>query len=298
VRILVTGATGNLGFPLVQRLLDGTGHRIRLFGRTKPACPLNDRVSWAAGDIRKKDHVAAAVEGIDIILHLAGLTHSNRPPNYDAVNVAGTINTVEAAQEAGVQRIVFFSSYVASMEGGAYARSKFLAEKAVHQARIDWIILRVADVYGPGQGGGVATLIDWVRTKRGVPIIGHGRYRLSPLYVEDLTPAVLRVLERPGPVRKVYTLAGPESITLNDLVRRTASFYGTRPLRLHLPLALFHAAALAASAVGLNTPARDQVARLRVDRQADVTDAKNDLAFNPRCLEDGLATLEQRRRSE
>lgn len=291
MRVLVTGGSGHLGVPLVRALLRGTEHHVRLFGRRDPRLPANERVTWSAGDVRRKEDVAAAAAGAGAILHLAGLTHSNRPGEYDAINLGGTRNVVEAARAGRVRRLVFFSSWVASAEGGGYARSKLLAEEEVRRSGVGWVILRPAEVYGAGQGGALPALLERVRAKRLVPIPGHGRYRMSPLYIDDLVTAVLAVLARPDVTGKVYTLAGPEVLTLNELVDRAAAFHRAHPVRVRVPLALIRLAALAARAAGRDRPALDQVARLRVERDADTTEARRDLGFRPRTLEEGLAAL-------
>lgn len=291
MQILVTGGSGSLGLPLVRALIAGTEHRIRLFGRRELPLSANERVSWKAGDLRRKADLQDAVAGADEILHLAGLTHSNRPAEYDAVNAAGTRNLIEAAEAAGVRRLIQFSSWVASEKGGAYARSKLRAEEAVKRSGTGWIILRPANVYGPEQAGALSSFLERVRTSRVVPVPGHGRYVVSPLYVDDLATAVLELLARPALTKRVYTLAGPETLTLNDLVDRVARFHRVRPLRVRVPLFLIALAALAARAAGRDRPARDQLARLRVEREADTTGARRDLGFRPRPLEEGLAAM-------
>jgi len=293
LRILVTGASGGIGLPLVRALIAGTESRLRLFCRSRPDVALGQRVRWSAGDLRNEAQLADAAAGADTVLHLAGLTHSNRASEYDAVNVDGTRNVVEASRAAGVRRLVFFSSCVASEEGGAYARSKLRAERVVRQCGLGWIVLRLAEVYGPGQAGAASTLMDWIRSRPVVPILGHGRFPLSPLHIDDLVTAVLEILARPGLARRSYALAGPESISLRDLVDRVAAFHGVRPLRVRLPLTLVRLAALTASLAGRDRPALDQVRRLRVERDVDISAARREIGFRPRSLEEGLAAPEE-----
>lgn len=124
-----------------------------------------------------------------------------------------------------------------------------------------------------------------------MPVAGHGRYRLSPLYIEDLVTTVVGLLARPELTHRVYTLAGPETLTMNELVDRLAAFHHTRPLKIRIPLALVRLAAMMARAVGRDRPVRDQIARLSVERDADTAAARRELGFSPRRLEDGLAAL-------
>jgi NADH dehydrogenase len=291
MRVLVTGGTGNLGLPLVRALLDSTDHEIRLFGRSEPPLPAHERLSWAAGDLRERADLMACTEGIDAVCHLGGLTHSNRPSAYEAVNVTGTRNLLAAAKQHGVPFLIHVSTWIASPGGGAYARTKLRAEELVQRSGTGWIILRPADVYGPGQAGALSTLLDRVRARRRVPIAGHGRHLVSPLYVGDFVAALLAALHRPRLAGRRYTLTGPETITLLQVVDRAAAHYRVRRRTVRVPLPLIALVALAAAALGRNRPALDQIARLLVERDDDCGPARRDLGFAPRPLEEGLAAL-------
>ena len=113
MRILVTGATGNLG-PFVIQALRHDGHDVRALVReSSDRAWLNaNRVESIEGDILQPDSLGAAVDGMAAVVHLAGLHDSWAPRAQDFfdLNVDGACNVRDAAQAAGVHRLVFVSS--------------------------------------------------------------------------------------------------------------------------------------------------------------------------------------------
>ncbi len=123
-RVLVTGGSGFVGANLVTELLD-RGHRVRSFDRAPSPLPAHPRLEVIEGDICDQQTVAAAVDGIDTVIHTAAIidlmgggsvTEEYRQRSF-AVNVTGTQNLVHAAQAAGVKRFVYTASNSVVMGG-------------------------------------------------------------------------------------------------------------------------------------------------------------------------------------
>src|SRR6201995_1129054 len=123
-RVLVTGGSGFVGANLVSELLE-RGHEVRSFDRAPSPLPPHQRLQIVQGDICDKDTVAAAVDGIDTVFHTAAIidlmggasvTDEYRKRSF-AINVGGTQNLLEAAQEAGVKRFVYTASNSVVMGG-------------------------------------------------------------------------------------------------------------------------------------------------------------------------------------
>ena len=114
-RVLVTGATGSVGPKLVNILCE-EGYRVRTLSIDEPEADLfPDNVEVQVGDITDVATVKTAVEGISVVFHLAALLHITKPSEfqereYTRINVMGTKTLVEAAIQAGVKRLVFFST--------------------------------------------------------------------------------------------------------------------------------------------------------------------------------------------
>lgn len=139
-RILVTGGTGSIGFNIVQQLLASDPKQIRVFSRDDTKQFQNriklgndPRVDWLLGDIRDKNRLSMAMEGIDIVFHAAALKHVTASENnpFEAVktNVMGTQNVIECALENNVDKVVGISTDKAADPTSVLGCTKLLAEK-------------------------------------------------------------------------------------------------------------------------------------------------------------------------
>ncbi|MEE8524357.1 MAG: NAD-dependent epimerase/dehydratase family protein [Thermoanaerobaculia bacterium] len=289
--LLVTGATGEIGGSLIERLTARWDVRI-LSRRSRPNGDAPVAVRWVRGDLADGESLVRACQGVEIVLHMAALTHSRRTDDYLKVNVDGTARLLRAARDAGVARFVHLSTRAIGAAGGAYSLSKELAELEVRAVGPPWVILRPAEVYGGG-GDPVLTLGRSLRSRPFVPILGDGRYRLSPVYVDDIVDAIVAALDFPRAAGRTYVLAGPEEITYLELVERLEKALGLpRRRRLHIPLAAAKLLIHGASRLGVGGYVPDQIPRLLLAKSSDNSAAVRDLGFSPRSLEEGLKALQ------
>lgn len=291
MRVLVTGP-GRLGRPLLAAL-----HRQGLNGTVlHRSAPDSLPPGWRSvrADVTRPESLAGVCTGIDQVLHLAAVTHSNRSARYAEVNAFGTLNLVAEARRAGIQRFTLVSTRAISPEGGAYSRSKIHAEEIVRDSGLAWNILRPAEVYGTG-GEGISALIERCRRGRWVPIPGDGSPLLAPVYLDDVIDGICRAVTAPGH-GGVLSLAGPEEMTYLELIRRLAAYFHTRPRTLRVPAGLLALAARALALLPLDKPPlyADQVARLFSPKSHDTESAFLALGFTARPLEQGLDALYHR----
>lgn len=144
-KILVTGGTGSIGFKIVQKLLAFDPHVIRVLSRddskqfaARIRLDNDPRVAFLLGDVRDKERVRMAMEGIDMVFHAAALKHvqaSERDP-FEAVktNVLGTQNVIECALERGVEKVVGISTDKAADPTSVLGITKLLSEKLMQSA--------------------------------------------------------------------------------------------------------------------------------------------------------------------
>src|SRR5690606_636910 len=112
-----------------------------------PAC---EGVEWVPGDLADRAALARLVAGADAVLHIAGVVNTPDPTGFHLGNVAGTEAVIEAAEAAGVRRLVFVSSLAAREPGlSAYGKSKRHAEEVVQTSGLDWTVVRPPAIYGP-----------------------------------------------------------------------------------------------------------------------------------------------------
>jgi len=260
--LALTGATGFIGQHLLREL-PKRGHRLRVLLRRPAAVPIA-AASAVIGDLARPRNMAAALEGVDAVIHSAGIAHamSGIPEDdYRVVNTEATIGLARAARRAGAKRFIFLSTIraqcgpatdtvmteaVEPAPTDAYGRSKLAAERGLAEVDIDWVALRATLVYGPGVKGNMAQLMRLARSPVPLPL-GNLRARRSLLAVENLAAAIETVLATPEPLRRAFVAADPQALTVAEMIAAMRRGLGRRPNMFPLPATLFE---LMARAVG------------------------------------------------
>jgi len=142
--ILVTGGAGSVGTILVRRLLQRNPNTVRIFDQSEPGLAAlkktldDDRCRFLAGNVRDKDRLERAVDGIDIVVHTAAMKHVDvceyNPFEAVQTNIVGLQNLIEAAIDADVDRFIFTSSDKAVHPANTMGTTKLLGEKLVTAA--------------------------------------------------------------------------------------------------------------------------------------------------------------------
>jgi nucleoside-diphosphate-sugar epimerase len=231
--IALTGATGFIGQNLLREL-PKRGHRVRVLLRRPVGVPVYAG-SAVIGDLARPRNMSAALEGVDAVIHSAGLAHamSGIPEDdYRLINTEATIGLARAARRAGAKRFVFLSSIRAQCgptadtvqteaadptPTDAYGRSKLAAERALAELDLDWAALRLVLVYGPGVKGNMAQLIRLARSRFPLPV-GRLMARRSLLALENLAGAIETVLTAPGTLRRAFIAADPQPLTIAQMI--------------------------------------------------------------------------------
>ncbi|WP_327678777.1 SDR family oxidoreductase [Streptomyces sp. NBC_00467] len=195
--ILVTGGTGTLGRHVIPLLLDA-GSEVRVFSRHGHAS--GDGVDYVTGDLVKGEGIEAAVDGVEIVLHLAG-----GPKGDDEA----TRRLVRAAKAAGVRHLVYISVIGADRVPLAWLRSKLAAEQAVAGSGIPWTTLRAAQFHD------LALTLAEKMAK--LPVIPAPGMRLQPVDSREVAARLVE-LTLDAPAGLVPDLAGPEVHTMADLL--------------------------------------------------------------------------------
>lgn len=241
--VVVFGGTGFLGRRLVHRLA-AEGMVVRVAVRhpdgarsALPAADL-DQVTFFRADVRDQASVAAAIAGADAVVNAVSAYVEKGGLTFETVHVQGAEMVAREAGRLGVARLVLVSGIGADPQSRSlYIRSRGRGELAVQQAFQDATIVRPSAMFGAGDAL-FGTLADLARLLPVLPLIGGGRTRLQPVYVEDVAEAVTRILADPKTVGRTYELAGPEVYTLRDLVRFTLRVIGKQRLLMPVPFAV------------------------------------------------------------
>jgi uncharacterized protein YbjT (DUF2867 family) len=240
--LLLTGATGSIGSRLLPLLLErGTEVRCLVRDPRRLGARRVD-VQIALGDLGEladPHTVRQALRGVDTVVHLAASIRDQPPRRIEELNGLATVRLLQAAERAGVRRFVFFSA----LDAGAAQRTRFFrakweAERAVASSPLETAIFAPSIVYDRSDPW--ITLLRRFSFLPVLPVSGEGRAAFQPIWAADVAECVASALAAER-LRPRYELAGPETMTydeMSDLVSRIAG----RPRDLvHVPLPLIKA---------------------------------------------------------
>jgi UDP-glucose 4-epimerase len=263
--VLVTGGAGFIGSHVVDAFV-GAGADIVVLDTLTSGYRqnVNANAILLVGDVADPDTVRTAVEGAELVVHLAAaravLRSVREPLVTDRTNTAGTLTVLEAARRAGVHRVITTSS--SSVYGGAevtptpesapliprspYAVSKLAGE---HYARVYWelhgletVTLRLFNVFGPRQrpdsayAAVIPIFLDAIRHGRPFEVHGDGKQTRDFTYIDDAVGAYLAAAEAPaaGCAGRTYNVAGGGEHSILDLVAALEKIIGAEAQPIHV----------------------------------------------------------------
>ena len=258
MNILITGGTGFIGSRLALRCLEA-GNTVVAYGQENtPAEKQNRQTIEDAGaktvlaSMLDTDALSAAMEGIDVVFHLAAAQHEANVPDslFWDVNVKATEKIVKIAEEKGVRRFVHGSTigvYGSALTGcldetselqpdNIYGVTKLAGEKVVLDAgeRLPVVVIRISETYGPGD----RRLLKLFKAidKRAFFMIGNGKNVHHLIYIDDLIDGFLLAAHNNSALGEVFVLAGRETVTTQEMVGTIARVLGKKILPVKVPL--------------------------------------------------------------
>jgi nucleoside-diphosphate-sugar epimerase len=298
-RVLVTGV-GCLGSRLVPRILTDDPAALRVFDRSEDRLRgLARTVDTVLGDVTDPERVAAAIEGVDVVIHTAALL-DGLPDAYYHVNVTGTRTVAEAAAKAGVDRLVHISSNAiygfpasdVTEDMGpdptrqAYSRSKAMGEAIVEEVSAasgtPYSIVRPAAIFGPGAEYFTGSYMRRAM-KRPIVFVGSGRGELSVIFVDDVADLAAVAAAHPAAVGEAFNCAIDPPPTHREYLHAYGRLIGnTSYLGIPMPLAWAGSWAVVpfskretyARQLPQNLRQIDRYVRYRMEKAADLLDWK------------------------
>ena len=315
MKVFVTGGTGFIGGHVVRQLRERGDDVVALVRSREKASELESLgAQLVEGDLSSTDAIRGACEDCDAAIHGAavykvGIPKSDRDAMHDA-NVRGTERVLDAAWQAGVDRIVYVStinvfgntrgevvdeSY--EREPGewlsVYDETKWLAHEAAKERAekgAPIVMVQPGGVYGPGDHSELGNVIEQTRTGKlkAIPFAGMG---LNLIHVEDAAAGILLALDK-GEIGQSYVLGG-QIATMRDLVEAVARVEGKKPPKRELPSGVIKLAAPAGpvlgKAMGFPPNFKELIsASDGVTYWAKDDKARRELGYSPRDLETGL----------
>lgn len=263
MRILVTGGAGFIGSHLVDRLME-LGHDVRVLDDLSAGSLENlrqwlgsERFEFIEGDMRNLNVVREAVEGVDVVFHLAANPEvrigSQSPELLYETNVLITYNLLEALKGSDVEYLVFTSSSTVygevsviptpedygplkpiSVYGGAKLAAEAMISGYAHTFDFRALVFRLANIIGKRSNHGV--IYDFINKLRRTPerleILGDGTQRKSYLHVSDTVEGMLHVFEhfrKGSDVVDYYNLGNDDWITVREIAEIVSEEMGLNP---------------------------------------------------------------------
>jgi nucleoside-diphosphate-sugar epimerase len=271
MKVLVTGGNGIVESAIIASLTTH-GHSVRLISGVD---------------------ISGVAEGCDAIIHAAEATIETPPEMaLETTNINGTRRLLSEATRAGVRRFIYISSLGAQDGATDYHRSKNRAETLVREWSGDWTICRVGPVYGPGDRT-VSLLVRMIRMMPVLPVLDDTPFQ--PVWASDLGEAIARLLLREDLRHRTLELAGPEAVTLRELVERISATAGKKPRLVPVPGWLAEIGLQAAGTLGLPMPIEENFLSTLTQSAAIPKGRSNalvgELGVDATPLKEGLARL-------
>jgi len=304
---LLTGGSGFLGSHIAEQL-SRAGRKVRaLVRKSSDTAFLRSlpNVELAEGAVDDLDSLVRAAQGVESIVHAAGLVKARNEREFMDTNAGGTKNALEAARRANgkLRRFVLVSSQAAggpSADGEPvheaspprpvthYGRSKVLAEEAARAAKdeVPITVIRPPTVYGPRDR---EVLAFFKAVKAGVlPVMGSTSKRISVIYGGDAAAACIRALDADVPSGSTYFVEDGRTRTFSDLVLGIEAALGKRAwLRFPLPRGVIEVAAMGSELYGRVSNKAVMLTRDKCNELfaphwvCDATPARRDLGWEP-----------------
>lgn len=311
MKAFITGGTGFIGSHLVDTLLRDGDHDLR--------CMVRSNERWLEGKNYKKINcdlndihaLKEAMEGVDVVFHLAGVVKSRDNRTFERVNVEGTENLLRIAQKVGVPKIIISSSQAAAgpsfkkpvteddemMPVSRYGESKKKMEELIHRIadqNSQITVVRPSSVYGPREED-IYTFFK-IASKGVIPIIGSGAGKqISMAHVNDIVDGILLAASKSHKGVRTYFLSSERGYDWHEIRDATASALGKKLLTVNVPARLVRAAGklteTAASFFGAYPVMNEDKAREMVlSWVCSVEKAKKELDYSQKIdLHEGIA---------
>lgn len=289
--ILVTGASSVMGRDVVERLTQD-GHIIRTVTRQKSIPAGLEKTEVIIAELCELPEESLA--GIEAVIHIAAATPGAKstPEDYKKTNIESTRHLLALCEKHNVKRFIYISSVVVLCEdyNDDYTTSKRAAEAMIVESRLDWTILRPAEVIGADNSW--RKFLQLLKNKKAVLVPGNGRQLRHPVYYRDVVNAILQVLNNTTTFNQKYELAAALPVTYHQYLKLVRKIFNCRFTIILVPTWALKSASVFQSV--LPTPVKQKLVRsfgLIRDFHFDIQNGIKDFNFTPLTVEQALLEL-------
>ena len=294
MKVFLTGGTGYVGGTLLS-LLSLAGHETRVLSRDpEPARQRLATMSGAfpvRGDITEYsvDQLAELMKKQDAVVHLVGIIIEKGTPGFEMVHPEGTRRMVGRRRTGGGEAFrAHERSGHAENAVARYHKSKFAAEQFVRESDLDWTIFRPSIIFGENDEF-LNTFAGIARMAPALPLIGGGRGKLQPIWVEDVCRCFAQSLNMPETIGQTYDMGGDTAYPIRDILSMLVKAMGKKRLLVPLPTPVARLQAKLFNLLPMKPPfTEDQITMLGEDNVCDPAPMKEAFGLTPRTLENYL----------
>ena len=319
LNILVTGAAGFIGRHLTVALSKTQSVRCLVRKTSDTSGLRNSNVEIAYGDLLIKDSLGPALDGIDLVYHLAGEVYSRHKEDYYKGNILATQNLLEVCKEKGTGRVIFLGSTgvykpvatktLLTEESKCepvtfYGKTKLDAEELIKKSNIPWVIVRAPVIYGPHQPPVLNRFFLDAITKRKIYVFGHSDNLRSLCFVGNLVEGLVLLANKTGLNGKTYILSDNSAYTYDEISKTASKIIEKRVEVVQLPVflgdILWKIYCLMNNVFDLCLVELYAIKKMQLQEGFDITKAREEIGYNPSVtLEGGIkSTIDWLRNSQ
>ncbi len=291
--VCITGCSGFVGRHIARELC-ARGMKVRCL-----VCPTSDMTPLSGlnievyhGDITDTASLQKALHNVETVVHLVAIIRQKGRATFENINLAGTVNLLNAAKTSGVKKFIYMSNMGAKADPRfPLFYTKWQGEEKVRDSGIGFTILRPSVIFGRGDGF-INILSGIIRKTPLVPVIGSGKTRFQPVFVEDIASCVALAIENERALNQVIPLGGPEYLTYEEITDLIIDRLKLKRAKVHIPVALMHLVAWLGEKLCLGLPVTTtQIAMLTRDNTDSLDIVEKVFGFKPVPLHERIDSI-------
>ncbi|MCU7830450.1 MAG: SDR family NAD(P)-dependent oxidoreductase [Candidatus Thiodiazotropha sp. (ex Myrtea sp. 'scaly one' KF741663)] len=292
MRILITGASGFIGRHLVHALLEAGYEVCACVRRPHLVQQQWPEITVIEADFTT-DHAMSdwtpRLQNVDVVINTVGIIRQNRHQTFDALHTQAPIALFQACESAGVKRVIQISALGADETAFShYHTSKRAADRYLRDLSLDGVVVMPSIVYGAGAKS--MALFKAMAALPWIPLIDIGDQEIQPIYIDDLTKAILQLIDSPSPLRVDIEMVGPVAISMKSLYMALRHWLGKgRASFFSLPYRAALYGACIGGFLGQTSITEEAVQMLRNGNTADVEPFISRFGFRPQSMAQVLA---------
>ena len=270
MEILIFGGAGFIGSVLTKKLL-AKGHSICLICRDMSKAEKNigkhPNLSFRSIDVLNEAQLKTTIKEYGCIINLIGKLYESKPGEFEKFHYHFVQKLIKVMQNE--QHLIHISALGVenSRSSSLYAKTKYNAEQAIIKNIAKYNIIKPSIVFGM-QDNFFNLFAKMSSFSPAIPLIGAGKTKFSPVYVEDLADAIIALIEQKN-INTVYAACGPDTATFKDLMKYLLKILGRKRLLITIPYSVAKIQAKVMNAAKIYLLTVDQVELLKYDNIND-----------------------------